>query len=94
MHVGRTRPDGYKKAELACLENLVQRNTVQSSKRHRVVGYRKRHEGKGCKTAGVNTQNSNISLQMEINKSTLKYGPFNFTPSVLENCEQIYIDEV
>lgn len=23
MHVGRTRPDGYKKAELACLENLV-----------------------------------------------------------------------
>lgn len=31
---------------------------------------------------------------MEINKSTLKYGPFNFTPSVVENCEQIYIDEV
>ena len=37
---------------------------------------------------------TNISLQMEIHKSTLKYAPFNFSPSVLENCEQIYIDGV
>lgn len=52
-------------------------------------------KGKAARLQGsiLRTQ-TNISLQMEINKSTLKYGPFNFTPSVLENCEQIYIDEV
>lgn len=37
---------------------------------------------------------ASISLQMEIHKSPLKYAPFSFSPSVLENCEQIYIDEV
>lgn len=35
-----------------------------------------------------------ISFQMEVHKSSLKYTPFNFSLSVPENCEQIYINEV
>lgn len=35
-----------------------------------------------------------IYFQMEMHKSSLKYTPFNFSPSVPENCEQIYINEV
>lgn len=35
-----------------------------------------------------------ISFQMEMHKSSLKYTPFNFSLSVPENCEQIYINEV
>lgn len=31
---------------------------------------------------------------MEVHKSSLKYTPFNFSLSVPENCEQIYINEV
>lgn len=37
---------------------------------------------------------TSISFQMEMHKSRLKYTPFNFNPSVLENREQICINEV
>lgn len=35
-----------------------------------------------------------ISFQFEMHKSSLKYTPFNFSPSVLGNCKKIHIDEV
>lgn len=37
---------------------------------------------------------TSISFQMEVHKSSLKYTPFNFSLSIPENCEQIYINEV
>lgn len=37
---------------------------------------------------------TSISFQLEMHKSSLKYTPFNFSPPVLKNCEQICINEV